>query len=506
MLIAYCSASQFAFAQNTFDPFATEFPPEAEFRGSPSVRGSSRPKSLSRETSKKTNRKTTPKSGTRPSQQKKGGPTKAVRRKSLPTKIEQPEPSYVSGTLDFKVEVGVEHNFILSAFMPSVDLAELTSDGVRSEFFSAEEILYPSLSLKGGRGLVIKARPAVSGVHTRFTKKNQRQGVETKFSVDMSELFVSITPSGRFSLQIGKQNFQWGLAELGSPSNWIFKNESLGESFTKSPQSKVDTRELIKASFSIGQSFSLVALAEYETQNTERPQIYRGRRVAGKAEFSWNDAASSLGVVVGGAERLKFPFFGEYFSLSLGEAVSIYGDASHAQGSPVVKPVTIAIPDASPNSKVIVFDQPYINSDQLEHEAIIGVKYTFLSGLEARIEAAYSSVGLTKNELELVSELERASSPLLPVFFVPGVELRSETSVFLGLKRVGFGKGGRWTLFGRYFVPLTDASGGLFGYGEYLFSDNSVLFLSAGGYHGNAISQSAFPRRWSLSMGQKYVW
>ena len=134
------------------------------------------------------------------------------------------------------------------------------------------------------------------------------------------------------------------------------------------------------------------------------------------------------------------------------------------------------------------------------------MKYTFLSGLEARIEAAYSSVGLTKNELELVSELERASSPLLPVFFVPGVELRSETSVFLGLKRVGFGKGGRWTLFGRYFVPLTDASGGLFGYGEYLFSDNSVLFLSAGGYHGNAISQSAFPRRWSLSMGQKYVW
>jgi hypothetical protein len=433
-------------------------------------------------------------------------PKKVQQKKLLSPKIEQLEPSYISGPLDFKVEVGVEHNFVLSAFKPSVDFARLTSDQVKSDYLLAEEILYPSLRLKGGRGLVIQTRPTLSGIYSRFKKKNKRQGVETKLNADATELFVSITPSGRFSLQIGRQNFQWSPAELGSPSNWIYQSDKLGEYFTRSPQSKVDTRDLIKAGLSFGQSFSLIAMAEYEVFNRDRPQVYQGRRAAGKAEFSWNDAASSIGIVVGAAERLKFPFVGEYFTLSLGEAFTIYADASHKKGSSVVKPVTIEIPDNLQAQRVIVFDQPKLESEKLEHEAILGMKFTFLNGFELRLEGAYSSVGLTKEELDLVRELQADESPLLPIFFDPGAEFRPETAAFLGLRRVGFGKGGRWTMFARYFVPLNDASGGLFGYGEYLFSDNSVLFLSAGGYHGSDISQSAFPRRWSLSVGQKYVW
>lgn len=506
VLVLFCCAPDLVFAQDDFDPFATEFPPEVEDRRSAPVKRQQERKSDTKRRVKKQRTQSSSSTRSKTKTRRNSQTKRILRRKTLPAKLEQQEPSYIADSLDFKVDVGLEHNFILSAFEPSVDFAELTSDQIPSEFFSAEEILYPSLRLKGGRGLVIQARPALSALHTRFTKKNQNQGTQTTLNADSSELFVSITPSGRFSLQVGQQNFQWSPAELGSPSNWIFKSDVLGEYVTRSPQSRVETRDLIKAGLSFGQSFSLIAMAEYEEQKKERPQVYQGRRVAAKAELSWNDAASSFGVVVGGAERLKVPFVGEYFTLSLGEAFSFYGDASHITGSPVVKPVEIRIPNSPEEQRIIVFDQPNIDSDTTEHEAIVGLKYTFLSGLEFRLEGAYSSVGLTKEELALVKELERESSPLLPLFFNPGVELRSETSVFVGLRRAGFGKGGRWTLFGRYFVPLTDSSGGIFGYGEYLFSDNSVLFFSAGGYHGRAISQSAFPRRWSFSMGQKYVW
>lgn len=502
VLLFFCCAPQTLHAQNSFDPFATEFPPEIERSQMPSQAPSRQPKNTPQ---KSIGNDLSKKNELRPKRKNKST-TQTRRRKILPAKIEQPEPSYISGSLDFKVDVGLEHNFFLSVFEPSLDFAELTDDQLRSEFISFEEILYPSLKIRGGRGLVIHARPALSALSTRYRKKSGSQGVATLLNADASESFVSITPSGRFSLQVGQQNFQWGLAELGSPSNWIFRSDRLGEYFTKSPQSRVETRDLVKVGLSVGQSLSVIALAEYEAQERERPQVYQGRRVAMKGEFSWNDAASSIGFVLGGAERQNYPFFGEYFSLSIGDAFTFYGDASHMKGSPVVKPVLISVGDGSSSQRLIAFDQPFLSSEKIEHDVILGFKYTFVNGLEMRAEGAYSSVGLTRDELSLVSELERLSSPLVPLFFLPGVELRSESAVFLGLKRVGFGKGGRWTLLGRYFVPISDRSGGAFGYGEYLFSDNSVLFFSAGGYHGSAISQAAFPRRWSFSMGQKYVW
>lgn len=497
-------------AQEIFDPFASEYPPEVEAVRRPPARTApqKRPQKERQSKTQKQGTNQAQKGQDRSSvQQRQRKQKKRVRKRNpLPVKIEQPEPSYIGEPLEFKIEVGLEHNVLVSGFQPSVDFADLTQDGVRSDFFSLEELIYPSLKLRGGRGIVIQSRPTLSAVLSRQRKSNGRQATTTELRAEASETFVSITPSGRFSLQVGKQNFQWGLAELGSPSNWIYRAELLGEYFTKSPQSKVDVRDLVRVNVSVGQSLSFIAMAEYESRKTERPQIYSGRRAALKGEFSWRDGANSFGLLVGGAERLKTPFLGEYFSLSFGEAFTLYGDVSQMAGSPVVKPVEVTLGAPQEGQRFIGFDQPYLESDVIETDAVLGFKYTFLSGWELRLEGAYSSVGLTQQELELVRELEKESSPLLPVFFDPGVEFRSEAAVFLGLKRVGFGKGNRWTVFGRYFVPVSDFSGGLFGYGEYLFSDNSVLFFSAGGYHGNTIAQAAYPRRWSVSLGQKYVW
>lgn len=500
-----CAAVSFsAFANDNLDPFASEIPPEK--MGPTELKPGAR--NLERLNRRKDNQSIPQ---TLPQTQKneplrEPAAVQSISKKKQPAKEKSPEPSFFQGRSDLKFEAGLEHIATGSFFQPAINFAKYTSDQILPPYASVSEQLYPSIKLSSGKSFLLSARPRITLLHQRAAKSNKKNQVETNFKAEPAEFFAVLSASSRFSLTVGKQNFQWGLAEMASPSNWIFKARTTANSLVKNPQSEVETSDIVRINMSAGQRFNLVTMVEYEAQKQKYPRTYGGRRGLLKPEISWNSGADFVGIIVGGAETQSFPFFGEYLSVSLSDAFTFYADASHSQGGDVIKPVRLSLPEIPSDQPIVVFDQPSLNEKKINHEVVAGVRYTFENGTELRAEGYFNSLGLTAREIADAAMLEKTSSQLVPLFFEPGAEYRSQRAVLLAARRNGFGSRRKWSALVRYLKPVADPSGAFLLYGEYSFSDNAILFFAGGGYHGKIMSESAFAQRLAVSVGHKYVW
>ncbi len=500
-----CVAVSFsAFGNDNLDPFASEIPPEKIGRTDISP-GNSESERLNLRKEDKT-----PPKALSPNQKsetlRKPPAAKKIIKKKEPIQEKPPEPSFFQGRSELKVEAGLEHIATASFFQPSINFSKYTSDQILVPYLALSEQLYPSIKLSSGKSFLLSARPRISVLHERASKSNKKDQVETNFEAKPAEMFAVLTASSRFSLTVGKQNFQWGLAEMASPSNWLFKARTTANSLIKNPQSDVETRDIVRINMSAGQRFNLVAMVEYEAEKQKYPRIYSGRRGLLKPEISWNSGADFVGLIVGGAETQSFPFLGEYMSVTLSDAFTFYADAAHSQGGDVIKPVRLSLPEVPSEQPIIVFDQPSLNEEKINHEIVAGIRYTHENGTELRVEGYFNSLGLTAREIADVAMLEETSSQLVPLFFEPGAEYRSRRALLLAARRNGFGSRRKWSALFRYLKPLADPSGAYLVYGEYSFSDNAILFFAGGGYHGKIISESAFAQRLAFSVGHKYVW
>lgn len=414
--------------------------------------------------------------------------------------------SYFDGRSEMFFSGSLENIFTVTEASPTLNFADLSDDQLLVPRALIAEQIYPTVKISSGKGFLFNARPRIEISHTRSMKKNGKDQLSSRFEASAGEMFVSVAPSARFSLVAGKQNFQWGIAEMTSPSNWIFKPRRLGETLVRTPQTEVETRDLFRLNLSAGQRFNLVAMAEYEPEKGDLPRIYSGRRGLVKPEFSWNNGADFFGLVLGGAEKLRFPFIGEYFSLNITSAISIYFDIAHFKGGEAVKPVLVTLPGLPEEDALIAFDQPYLEKDSFNHEAVLGTRLTGDHGIELKIEGYFNSQGYNSIETQKSRILADEKSPLSTLFFSPAVEYRYKTAVLASLRVNEFGHKKRMNAFMRYLKSLKDSSGALLIYGEYALSDNAVAFLSGGGYHGQVISDSAFPQRAIFTLGHKYVW
>lgn len=433
--------------------------------------------------------------------QKAGGEVKAQ-----PKPTEPPVPSYFQDKSELKFSVGLENVLIGELSAPTVDFGLFSDDKILLPWLSLRDHIYPSFKLSNGRSFQFNARSRIHFAHERATKSNRQDQLSTTITADAGEVFAVLKPSAEFSLTAGKQNFQWGPAELRSPSNWIFRPTRLADSMIRNPQSEVETRDLVRMNFSLGQQMSLVAMAEYETERQNRARLFSGRRMLLKPEFSWNNGANSIGLVLGAAEKQGFPFWGQYATYAFTDALQAYVDAGQYQGGDISLPRRISVPGRPQADSFIVYDQTELRKQDFNYEFVIGARYTLLDNIEVRAEAYANSLGLDDVTLRDAQALERGNSPFLPVFFQPGVEVQSKSGLLFAARRNNFGFQNKWTSLVRYLKPFDDSSGLFVAYGEYIFSDNTVFFASVGGYHGDNVSAAAVAQRFSFSLGHKHVW
>lgn len=438
-----------------------------------------------------------------------GKSTEKIGKKSRQEKA-PPERSHLQPGLALKLDGSLESVFSVSYAVPLLPFAKLSNDQILIPHLMVSEQVYPVFKISAGRGFLLNARPRFSLLNERSKDSAGSAQFENAIRADAGEIFATWTPSSRFSLTVGKQNFQWGVAEMAGPSNWIFRSQKNADTLLRTPQSEVDTRDAMRFNFSWGQSFNVVLMAEYEPEKQSLPRDFSGRRVFLKPEISWNAGADFFGVVIGGAERKSEPFFGEYFLFNLTDSLSLFADFSHKKGSDALRPLALSKLSSSAvllaQIPALPFEQSRITSSKYTHEGVLGLKYNFANGAEVRLEAYYNSAGLSAEEIDAVEKLELDSSPFTPLFFDLGQEYRSQGAILFAARPVGFDSKRNWNLFGRYLKPIIDPVGAFMLYSEYAVSDSAVLFLGFAGTHGRKISEVALPFRTAVTVGQKYVW
>jgi len=212
-------------------------------------------------------------------------------------------------------------------------------------------------------------RPRARG---SLDRKNQIWGGYS--SLNLQEAFLRAKPWENLWLSMGRIQFGWGPAESISPSNWTVPEIQ----FQPSPHFEQLGLYRTQANWSVGQSFSLVALHEiqplhdHEENYVVKDEVYRKRALL-KGEFSWNYGSQIVGVSLG-QERLRAGELkrgGLYSTFTLSDAWQLYLDSAQKEQA---------------------------KGGRWKNLSVAGLRYTFESGLEARLEGIFNQAGLSKSE------------------------------------------------------------------------------------------------------------
>ncbi|HSM92169.1 MAG TPA: hypothetical protein VLT47_04720 [Anaeromyxobacteraceae bacterium] len=339
--------------------------------------------------------------------------------------------------------------------------------------------LRPDLRLEVGPALTAIARP-------RFWLRSEKAHTDGGWLAERSEAkaewiegYAAWRVSDRLAVAYGLQNFQWGPAELVSPSNRIFH----ATGFYRDPVYVVRGRHLARANVSSGRAWSAVLLAEVG-ENGEAPFV-AGEPFERKAQakLEWTAPAGDLyaAVTAGAAERSR-GWFGEYATVPLVAGLAVYVDAVHTVGRRAWYPV----PDPALG---VGFAQTGMETRALRTTALGGLRYSFESGDDLRVEYLFDEAGWTDAQLDAAQTAAIASlvahDPAgLQRFVDPGFELLGRHLLYVSLSLPDLPPAERTRVQARYLYSLTDRSGAAFLTASHDATDAVVVFVSLSATHG----------------------
>lgn len=366
---------------------------------------------------------------------------------------------------------------------------------------AASTELRPDLRLEAGRDLSAVVRPRLVAQAQKPRVAGAWQPEASDAAVEWLDLYASWQADERVAFAYGLQNYQWGPAELASPSNRLFHESG----FLRDPLYVVRGRHLARVNLSAGRAWSGVLLVELG-DNGERPFV-AGEPFEPKAQakLEWSDPGGRGYVAVtGGAGKTSRGFFGEYASLSVGDAFSVYADAVHQVGSRAWIPVETA-------PGVARFERALADAG-LRTLALGGVRYGFAGGADLRLEYLFDEAGWTPRRLELAERAAAvlAGAPPAPgaigPWLDPGYELVGRQHAYASLSVPDLPPGDRTAIAVRYLVALEDGSGALFATASHDATDAVVLFASVTATHGSDHGALARLARASALVGATASW
>ncbi len=198
----------------------------------------------------------------------------------------------------------------------------------------------------------------------------------------MNESFFSARPTENAEIIIGRQNYQWGPAELLNPSNILFP-----EILTRTePFYEVRGRTMARVNLGLGTEWSWVTMAELnplEDENFENDASVKDtslNRIQSKLEYAWDNAGKMVGLTVGKLDLADETLVtgGGYGSYAINDAFQIYTDF-----------VLQKDPQAAD-----------FGTDAIAFYGIAGVRYTSATGTEFRLEQVRNGFGKSRKELD----------------------------------------------------------------------------------------------------------
>ncbi|MDG0815471.1 hypothetical protein [Bdellovibrio svalbardensis] len=294
-------------------------------------------------------------------------------------------------------------------------------------------------------------RPRWTLTSTKTEKQNPSSSYTTsQGKLDLTSGYLDWDLSEKWKAVVGLQVYQWGPGEFINPSNVFFHFSNDQRSFFYVQKGLV----LARLNWTPSPNWSLVLIDEPISNNEQPFQVEKDFQPKSTLKIDYHtDGSSSLGAVVG-TEGYGRPFFGEYFTWYLTDAVSFYADLRHLVGSYTYDPSM----DSNGFIQLVETDP---NSGQMFTIADWGLRYE--GRVDFRMEWFYNGVGWDKEALKyaiqgitypnpyLVNNLKRYSHS--------GLELPGQNYFYLSLRIPDLGKKKDASLYMRNILSAQDQSG-----------------------------------------------
>jgi hypothetical protein len=327
------------------------------------------------------------------------------------------------------------------------------------------------------------ARPQLKTSVSRTKVRGLEPAEHAKSVAVWNEVYGQLTASEMVLVSYGLQNYQWGAAELLNPSNQIF-HETIDSKGILSP---ITGRNVARVNLTWTKNLSTVLMSE--TEQAKNAAEFRAEetfqtKALMKNEVNWNSGAEFFGVVFGAPEKGS-PWLGEYFNFSLSEGLAIYGDASQHRQSSVWHPVTESSAQV-PTQKVVQLRQSKLHDNATYTTGVIGLRYSFVSGSDLRLEYLGNGEGWTKSEnesamlaLDTTNALQMSDYKTnLSRVLKPGLEYRGQRYAMISLRIPDAIYLKDLVLYGRAMRSLSDFGSRYYGTVEYGFGQASTLILA----------------------------
>lgn len=339
---------------------------------------------------------------------------------------------------------------------------------------------------------VFRPRILVEQSSYSYLNPSERKS-KTTATPSASEAWISANVSRDSSWTVGLQNFQWGPAEVISPSNIFYHFNSNQKSTTY----KSTGRNLIRYNWTPSEDFSLVAIIE-PTNNGESHWIYN-QKFKPKAEIKIEKVGSNslnywgLGA---GLDEEQVPVLAQYANYEFRPGWSLYFDAKETNGS--------ANYLAEANS-LGLYDMVYSKRDGWQSLGVYGVRWE--SDWDIRYEFIANSFGLSSDQQTqaFISALDINPSKAQNLYALreSGRELFGKYYSYLSFFKRDFIKRD-FNLGLRYFHSHQDQSGSLQSNFDAPLSNSLTYFLDLILYLGTVNQEiSAFETNW-ISTGIKW--
>lgn len=324
---------------------------------------------------------------------------------------------------------------------------------------------------------------------TYFDPDGTKKATRTKG--DLTDAFVEYRFKDSLSGTAGVQVYQWGPAEVISPSNPIYHFNFSQKSFFY----KEKGHALARLNYTKGDT-STVLITE-PVSNTEKYWI-EGKDFTPQnmVKFEKNVNPSEYYGVTGGQQEGSRPFIGGYFSHGIGESgFSFYFDGRYTQGQmryfPVLDNTTgyynMVEPDDQKHDGTVLQD--------------IGIRYE--GNFDIRLEYLFNSAGYSKEEFKnaLASATNTSNSNYasnVARFASPGLEFLGTNYLYLSIRKVDIFNFKDFNFFFRGLVSVQDGSANLQMDLDKALGDHWTIYFESSSNVG------AKDKEMTLTTGQQY--
>jgi hypothetical protein len=366
---------------------------------------------------------------------------------------------------------------------------------IKNNVFTFE--LRPEIQLQLNENTKMVLRARWLGEYSSVEYLNpQESNSSVQGRLDLSDGYLAWQLSESTLLNVGLQNYQWGPAELYSPTNPFFHFNSQQKSFFY----KEKGHALIRFNCSLWDGINLAIIREPIANNEKywtEDREFVGKSLL-KLDVQFPNRANYLSVVTG-TEELNHFFVGEYLNWSVAEGTSVYADARHTRGRANYVPELNALGTYN----LLPADSGDLAWQTL---AVAGVRFEYDS-FDLRQEYLYNSAGYSEGEwnsaLAATSFLNPNVSVNLRRFSRPGLEFHTKNYSYTSLRIPDLGRKKDASFYVRYLSSLTDRSGVLQLDFDKNWNDSVVLYFEGMLFHGSYATEFRLSDDYQIFAGFK---